>query len=74
MENTVSLASWVPIKSEPSEIALSSRGAEHSRYKNVGLCITGSMGRNLVKNVCKLLSRNRGVRSNSAAFDVTLRS
>jgi hypothetical protein len=27
-----------------------------------------------VKKVCKLLSRNRGVKSNSAALDVTLRS
>jgi hypothetical protein len=59
---------------EPSEIALSSKGAEHSRYTNVGRWIKGRIGRNFVKKVCKLLSRNRGVKSNSAALDVTLRS
>lgn len=72
--HTVSLASSVPTKSEPSEMAFSSKGAEHSRYTNVGLCITGSIFKSLEKNVCRLLSRNRGVRSNNAALDVTLRS
>lgn len=72
--HTVSLASSVPMKSEPSEMAFNSKGAEHSRYTNDGLCITGSIDTSLVKNVCKLLSRNRGVKSNNAALDVTLRS
>ena len=74
VNHTVSLASSVPMKSEPSEMAFSKRGAEHSRYTNVGLCITGRTGNSLEKKVCKLLSRNRGVRSNNAALDVTLRS
>jgi hypothetical protein len=47
-------------------IAFNKRGGEHSRNTNVGRCIIGSIETKVVKNICKLLSKNLGVRSVNA--------
>ena len=69
---TFAMASSVPRKREPRAIAFSSRGAEKCRNTNVERCSTGNIGMNLVKNIWRLLSRKRGVRSVSSLRLVTL--
>jgi hypothetical protein len=71
---TITTARLVPKNNEPSAIAFKSNGAEHSRYTKVGRWTTGNMGINLVKNMCRLLSRKRAVKSVSSMWEVMLKS